>query len=148
MIWPYEGGMMNHKEFWQEWGHRLTGVICLPVIYVIALIMWFIDWCSPKGGKMKEKSLRQKLAEIRAKKLKKEPSAYKQDVPFNSKGAKAGSIEIAENCRGKFFFRVVAPNGRKLCHSEGYSSKSKCQQGMRAMRIAVQNGSYRDLSIK
>jgi len=37
-------------------------------------------------------------------------------------------LEIKKDRSGKYFWRVLARNGKILCHSESYSSKAKAEQ--------------------
>lgn len=43
-------------------------------------------------------------------------------------------FEVFKDRRGQWRFRLVASNGRIVCQSEGYTRKSNCLAGIRALQ--------------
>ena len=58
----------------------------------------------------------------------------KETMRIKWKKYEGGKIFVKKNKKGKYFFAVVARNGRILCHSESYSSRSKAVDGAVAVR--------------
>lgn len=48
-----------------------------------------------------------------------------------------GGVEhLTSGLNSAWFFRVVAQNGRILCHSETYRSRAACLRAIRAVKMA------------
>jgi uncharacterized protein YegP (UPF0339 family) len=45
-------------------------------------------------------------------------------------------IHIEKNKKGRYFWRLVARNGRTLAHSEDYSSKRACEDTVKTVAAA------------
>lgn len=46
----------------------------------------------------------------------------------------AGKFEIYKDKKGEFRFRLKASNGQKILASEGYKSKSSCNNGIQSVK--------------
>jgi len=53
-------------------------------------------------------------------------------------------IVLAKNPRKQWYFKVVASNGKILCHSESYSGKTQARNGARTL---VRGSLYKDFRI-
>lgn len=49
-------------------------------------------------------------------------------------------VKATENYRRHYYFRIVASNGRILCHSENYTRKVNCIKGINAMNNILFHG--------
>lgn len=45
-----------------------------------------------------------------------------------------GKFEYWENAWSKWYFHLVAPNGKIICDSEGYNTKRACLNGIKAVQ--------------
>jgi uncharacterized protein len=46
----------------------------------------------------------------------------------------SAKFEVYKDAKGKFRFRLRAPNGEIIASSEGYSSKSACLKGIESVK--------------
>ena len=43
-------------------------------------------------------------------------------------------FEIYKDAKGEYRFRLIAPNGEIIAHSEGYTSKAGCMNGIESVK--------------
>lgn len=58
-----------------------------------------------------------------------------------------GKFEIKKDKAGKFRFNLKASNGQVILSSEGYNTKSACENGIESVRKNSQNSSMFDVSV-
>jgi uncharacterized protein len=54
-----------------------------------------------------------------------------------SKLRKQGVIIVTNAKGGGYYFKIVAENGRTLCHSEVYKRKATCLNGVKALKECI-----------
>ncbi len=45
-----------------------------------------------------------------------------------------GHYEVYQDAKGKYRFRLVAPNGQTIASSEGYNNKESCMDGIKSVK--------------
>ncbi|NAS12800.1 YegP family protein [Poritiphilus flavus] len=58
-----------------------------------------------------------------------------------------GKFEIKKDKAGKFRFNLKASNGQVILSSEGYNTKSACENGIESVRKNSQNDKMFDVSV-
>lgn len=61
-------------------------------------------------------------------------------------GMKEPKFEIFEDKSGEYRFRLLAPNGKIIATSEGYSTKSNCKDGINNVKEYAPVAQIKDLT--
>ncbi len=64
---------------------------------------------------------------------KEKESSFKDHVYSPEAGKRPGTIQIYTDAGGKYRFRMKTSNGETVGHSQGYTSKSACKNGIKAV---------------
>lgn len=106
-----------------------------------------VDSVVPAPVKNKERKPGSKPVEVSEEPAEKETS-FKEHVHSPEAGRRPGTIQIYRDMGGKYRFRLKTSNGETIGHSQGYTSKEACKNGIKsvvnAARIATKVDSTRE----
>lgn len=71
-------------------------------------------------------------------------SSFKEHVYSPEAGKRPGTVQIYIDGGGKYRFRFKTSNGETVGHSQGYTTKSACKSGIKAVENAVKVASVID----
>lgn len=71
-------------------------------------------------------------------------SSFSEPQPSESDGKKPGSVQIYKDLGGKFRFRFRSSNLNTVGHSQGYTAKATCKNGIQAVVRAAEKATISD----